>query len=69
MLSEGPADDFNDSIGAAEKNVSINLTKAKTKFCSSLHCNADNNYLFVNTKKSISLKQTRKMLTFPLSFV
>ena len=32
MLSEGPADDFNDSIGAAEKKVSINLSKAKTNF-------------------------------------
>ena len=68
-MSVGPADDFNDGFGAAEKKVSINFSGAKTTFCLNLHYNVDNSYLLVNTKKSESLKQTRKMSTFHLSFV
>ena len=32
----------------AEKLCSINFTKENTKFCSSLHGNGANSYLFVN---------------------
>ena len=69
VLGEGPANDINGSIGATEINFSINFSKAKTKFCFSLHCNYDNGYLFVNGKESISLKQIIKILTFQLNFV
>ena len=69
MLGKGPTDDINGSIGAAEKKCSINFSKTKTKFCLSLHYNGDNSYFFVNRKKSITLKQTRKMSTFDFSFV
>ena len=37
VLPEGPTDDINSSIGIAEKKVCINFSKAKTKFCLSLH--------------------------------
>ena len=40
--------DINRGFGAPEKKFSINFTKAKTKFCLSLHYNGDNSYLFVN---------------------
>ena len=36
---------------ALDKKITINFTKANTKFCLSLHYNADNNYLFVNGKE------------------
>ena len=37
MLHEGPTDGINDSTGAVEKKISINYSKAKTKFSLSLH--------------------------------
>ena len=36
---------------ALDKKITINFTKANTKFCLCLHYNADNNYLFVNGKE------------------
>ena len=56
MLGEGPTDDTDGNIGAAQKMFSINFSKAKTLFYLSLHYNGDNSYLFVNGKRSISLK-------------
>ena len=50
MLGEGPIDDINGNIGAAEKTFSINFSKDKTKFWLGLHYNADNSYLLVNAK-------------------
>ena len=50
-------------------NFSINFSKAKTKFCLSLHYNADNSYLFVNGKEIFKFKVEKKMLTFQLNFV
>ena len=31
-----------------KKKISINFSKAKTKYCLSLHCNGGSSYLFVN---------------------
>ena len=31
-----------------QKENSINFSKANKKFCLSLHCNSDENYLYVN---------------------
>ena len=36
------------SIGAAEKEISINFSKANTKFCLSLRYNGDESYLYVS---------------------
>ena len=41
VFGEGPNDGINDSTGAAKNKVSINFSKAKTKFFLSLHCNGD----------------------------
>ena len=41
MFGEGPAYGFNGSFCSAEKNFSIDFSKAKTNFCLSLHYKAD----------------------------
>ena len=68
MLGEGPTDDINGSIGTAEKKLSINFSKAKTKFCLSLHYNGDNSYLFVNGKETYKFKVENKNVDFRTQF-
>ena len=69
MLGEGPNFGINGRFDSLEKKFSIDFTKTNKKFSLSLHYNADNSYLFVDEKKSSSLKLTMKMLTFQLNFV
>ena len=69
MLGEGPTFWINESFGSAGKKISVNFSKANTKFCMSLYYNADNSYLFVNGKEIIKFKVVNKMLTFQLNFV
>ena len=59
MFGEGLIDDIDGSVGAAEQNFTINISKAKTKFCLSLH-----SYLFFNVKKIFN-----KNVDSPISFV
>ena len=56
MLDESPTSDINGRFGSPEKWLSINFSKVNTTLCLSLHYNNDNNFFFVNGKKSISLK-------------
>ena len=51
MLDEGDTFGINGSFGGAGKKISVNFSKANTKFGQSLHYNADNSYLFVNGKE------------------
>ena len=46
VLREGPTDNINGSASAVEKMFTVNFSKAKTKFCLSLHYNGDSSYLF-----------------------
>ena len=46
---------INGSICVPEQNSSINFSKPNLKFGLSLHYNADNSYLFVDGRKSLSL--------------
>ena len=69
MLGEGPTYGIKGSFGSPEKEFSVNFTKANTKFCLSLHYNADNIICLLMEKKSVNLKPTRKILTFQLNFV
>ena len=69
MLGEGPTYGTNDSPGSPEKKFNINFSKANTKFCFSLHYNADNSYVFVNRKEIFKFKAKIKILTFQLNFV
>ena len=56
MLDEIPTDDIKGSVGTTEQKVSISFRKSKTKFSLSFHYSGNNSYLFVNGKKSISIK-------------
>ena len=56
------------ALDLQKKKFNNNFTKANTKFCFSIHDNADNIYLFVNGKKYLNLKLKIKMLTFQLNF-
>ena len=51
-----------------KKKFSINFTKANTKFCLSLHYDADNIYFFVNGKWIIKCKADNKNVNFPTQF-
>ena len=56
ILGEGDTFGINGSFGAPEKKFSINLTKANTKFCLSLHYNDDNGNLFVHGQETYKFK-------------
>ena len=57
VFSEGPAGGINDRTGSAEKKFSINFSRAKTKFCLSLHYNGDESYLYVNKTEIYKFKR------------
>ena len=69
MLGEGSTFGINGRFGSPEKKFSINFCKANSKFCLSLHHNADNSYLFVNGEEIFKLEPTIKMLTLQNNFV
>ena len=68
MLSEGPTLGINGRFSSPEKKFSIDFSKAKTKFCLSLHYNADNSYLFINRKEIFKFKADNKNVNFPTQF-
>ena len=43
-------------ITLVQQKNSINFSKAKTKFCLSLHCNGDESYLYVNKTEICKFK-------------
>ena len=55
VLGKGPTQGLEDTLTAV-KMCSINFTLTKTKFCSSLHYNGANSYLFVNGTKIYKFK-------------
>ena len=65
---EVPTDNVNDNARAADKRFSINFTKAKTKFCLSLHYNGDNSYLLDNREKIYKFKADNKNVDSPTQF-
>ena len=66
FLILGQIDTFgiNGSFGASETKFSINFTKGKIKFCSSLLYNIDNSYLFVNGKEIYKFNASNKNVNF-----
>ena len=68
ILGEGPTFRIKVSFGSVEKMFSINSSRPNTKFCLSLHYNADNNYLFVNRKEIFKFKADNKNVNFPTQF-
>ena len=61
MSHTDPTQDINDSTGASEKKNSINFSKAKTKFCLSLHYNGDESYFYVNKIEIYKFKAKDKI--------
>ena len=57
-----------EDLNHQKKKLSINFTKANTKFCLSLHYNADNSDLFVNGKEIFKFKADNKNIKFPTRF-
>ena len=55
VLGKGPTQGLEHTL-TAEKTYSINFTITKKKFCSSVHCNGENSYLFVNGKEIVKFK-------------
>ena len=51
-----PTFGINGRFGSPEKKFSINFSKGNSKFCLSLHYNADNSYLFVNGGEIFKVK-------------
>ena len=52
----------------APKNININFSKAKKKFCSSFNYKSDNSYLYVNGKETYAFKARNKNNNFPFQF-
>ena len=61
---EGPTDDINGRISAAEKRFRPNFCEVKTKPCLSVHYNDGINYLFV-IGKNVKFKTDDKNVNFP----
>ena len=68
MLDDGPTFGIYGSFGSPEKKFSVNFSTANTKFCLSLHYNADNSYLFVNGKEIFKFKADNKNANFATEF-
>ena len=51
-----------------KKKFSISFSKANTRFCLSLHYNADNSYLFGNGKEIFKFKADNKNVNFQTQF-
>ena len=68
VLGEGPTFYVNGSFDTPEQKININFSKAKTTFCLSLHCNGDNNYLFINRKKIFKFETNNENVNFQNQF-
>ena len=68
VLGEGNTFDINENLGAPEKKFSINFRKANTKFCLSLHYNANGSYFFVNGKEVFKFIADDKNVNFLIQF-
>ena len=55
-MGEGRTEGINNSTGVAEKKISINFSKANTKFCLTLHFNGDESYLHVKKTEMYKFK-------------
>ena len=68
VFDEGDTFRINGSFGAPDKNLKINFSKSKIKFCLSLHYIDDNSYLFVNQKEIYKFKGNNKKVNFSNQF-
>ena len=68
ILGEDPTIGINGRFGASGKKIDIIFSRAKTKFCLSLHYNSNNSYLFVNGKEIYKFKANNGNVNFPSGF-
>ena len=68
ISNEGDTFGINGSFSAPEKKFSINFSDTNTKFCLSLHYNADNSYLFVNGKEIFKFRSDNKNINLSTQF-
>ena len=68
ILDEGPTDDINRRINAAERKFSIIFSKAKIKFSLGLHYSHDYSYFFVNGKDNYKFIADKENFDFPTQF-
>ena len=68
MVGEGPAVGINASFGSLGKTFSNKFSKANTKFCLSLHYNADNSHMFINGKEIFKSKSDNESVNFLTQF-
>ena len=68
LLEKGDAFGFNWTFSAPEKKLVSILVKQTQKICLSLHCNADNSYLFVNGREIFKFNVDNKNVNFPIQF-
>ena len=64
VLGGGPTKGINDNIGAAEKKISINVSKANTKLFLSLHYNGDESYLYKNKTEICKFKANDNIIWY-----
>ena len=57
-----------EALDHQRKTFSISSTKGNTKFCLSLHYNADNSYLFINGKEIFKFKADNENTNFLTQF-
>ena len=68
VLGREPTQGLENTL-TAEKMYSINFTVTKKKFCSSLHYNGANSYLFVNGTEIIKFKAKNSAIVIFLSAI
>ena len=56
------------SVHQKKKLIKAKISKAKTKFCLTLHDSSDNSYLFVNGKEIYKFEVSNKNANFPSQF-
>ena len=57
-----------EALDHQKKKFNINFTRANTKYCLILHCNADNSYFLVNEKEIFKFKANNKSVNFSTQF-
>ena len=67
ILGEGPTQELDGTTLTAIKKYSINITENNKKICLSLHYNAANSYLFVNSTEIFKfIAKDSEIVTTPL---
>ena len=69
ILGIGPTQGLDDPILTAEAQYSKNLLRSNETFCSSLHGNGSNSFLFVNASKKYQFKGKKSEKNIYSSFL